>query len=97
MDGGNRANFLGRPVVVAQMRPPTNEPLAYTYAVHDLPGVAPQQALPHQVQLEVGFFNMFSQRIVFTHTCRVSAQGFEITDPPTFIWPWEFAGRREER
>lgn len=94
LDNGLPSGALGQPVVVPQMRSPAQEPLTYTYSLADLPHHPPLRlALPHQVQLEVGFFNMFGQRIVFTHTCRVSAQGLTITDPPSFTWPWEFAGR----
>jgi len=89
---GGRGAALGQPVVVAQMRPPAQHQLAFTYTAAEVQRAWPQ-ALPHQVQLEVGFFNMFGQRIVFTHSCTVDAQGIEITNPPTFTLPWQFAGR----
>ena len=93
---GNRHGGLGNPVVVAQVRPPANQPVTFTYELDDLPH-KPQhhQALPHQVQLEVGFFNMFGQRVVFSHTARVEGDGLTITDPPSFTWPWKFAERSE--
>jgi hypothetical protein len=94
LQNGVRDGALGHPVVVNQMRTPAQETLTYTYALADLPHhPALLEALPHQVELEVGFYNMFGQRIVFAHTCRVGAEGVEITDWPTFTWPWEFAGR----
>jgi hypothetical protein len=74
------------------MRPPAQRALVFTYTSADIHRNW-QQVVPHQVELEVGFFNIFSQRIVFTHSCTVDAQGIEITNPPVFTLPWEFAGR----
>ena len=94
LENGHKAGHLGQPIVVPQMRPPAEKSLSYTYALGDLPHHPPLfEALPHQVQLEVGFYNMFGQRIVFAHTCRVGAEGIDITDWPTFTWPWKFAGQ----
>jgi hypothetical protein len=89
---GGQGAHLGHPVVVAQMRPPTQTALTFTYTAAEV-GHDWQHALPHQVRLEVGFYNMFGQRIAFRHSCTVDAEGIEITNPPEFTLPWEFAGR----